>query len=58
MVYGCEAYLQFVKGAQTRKMQLCFLCGGAWVARLKRCSTVFGDILVSRACNNSEKDVV
>ena len=58
MIYGLETYLQFVKGAQTCKMLLCFLSGGAWVARLRRCSAAFSDILVSRTCNNTEKGVV
>ena len=58
MVYGRESYLQFVKGVQTREMLLCFLCGGSWVARLRRYFAVLSDILVSRACKNSEKRVV
>ena len=58
MLYGRETYLQFVKGAQTRNTLLCYFCGGAWVARLRRCSAAFSDIFVSMACNNVEKGVV
>ena len=47
-----------MKGAQTCKMLLCFLCGDAWVARLRRCFTAFSNILVRRACDNAEEGVM